>query len=213
MSRLMLLNATEKLCGKIVLQANLRVARDIYPIKTDRRIMIKVELKESSQIIDLSSKTTAPLTIDDRLDASLDSGTLNYLITEPNGKELNEALASYSIDIDDDAFDFVGIDSRAYVIRGGRMNKTVTQQGNVQVTMSPPYYVYNASGRITVTDEDVEILSVSCTFGTPTARYLDGIINWSVQWTSMSAYTPNLVITVNYSCLSNRAEYTNIKYP
>ena len=80
--------------------------------------MIKVTYRENGNEIEISEKVKAPIEIDDQLDMSLDSGTISYLATEPDGKGLNEALTKYSIVIDGEQFDFVGMDSRALLRRG-----------------------------------------------------------------------------------------------
>lgn len=75
--------------------------------------MITVTLKESTQTVDLSTRTTSPISIDNKLDTSLDSGTLNYLKTEQDGKGLSEPLAGYTVGIGGKTFEFIGMDSRA----------------------------------------------------------------------------------------------------
>lgn len=79
--------------------------------------MIDIILKESEQTTDLSTRTTAPITIEERIDTSLDGGTLTYLRTERDDKGLNEALAGYSVKIAGETFEFVGMDSRALLRR------------------------------------------------------------------------------------------------
>lgn len=79
--------------------------------------MIDILLKESSGITDLSARVKAPLIAEEQLDLTLDSGTLNYLITEGDLKGLNEALAGYRIAGGAETLDFVGMDSRALLRR------------------------------------------------------------------------------------------------
>lgn len=79
--------------------------------------MINITLKESNRKVDFSKNIKAPIEINQQLDMSLDSGTLSYLVTEPDDKGLNEALAGYSISAGNTSFDFVGVDSRALVTR------------------------------------------------------------------------------------------------
>lgn len=77
--------------------------------------MINVKLNGSS--LNLSEKTLSPIVVESQLDTSLDSGTVKYLATESDGSPLNDALASYSIGVGGENFDFVGMDSRALVCR------------------------------------------------------------------------------------------------
>lgn len=75
--------------------------------------MIDILLKDSTQTVDLSTRTTSPIVVENQLDVSLDSGTLNYIKTELNGEELNEPLAGYTVGIGGKTFEFIGMDSRA----------------------------------------------------------------------------------------------------
>lgn len=104
--------------------------------------MINITLKESNNDVSLNSKTITPIVIDEQLNTELDSGTISYLTTEPDSKELNEALARYSIGIEhivdgnsqNEQFDFVGMDSRA-LLRKGTDGQSVYKH---QVSLTEP---------------------------------------------------------------------------
>ncbi|MDE7455002.1 MAG: hypothetical protein K2M64_04155 [Clostridia bacterium] len=165
--------------------------------------------------VDLSLRATAPLVIEEQLDASLDSGTLTYLITESDSR-LNEPLAKYTVEMDGEKFEFVGIDSKA--LKTGSytyVEKTVTQESTVTSSLKPGIpirFSHSVSGEIDINETDVTIIDVSgiCELAgsadtNPTAEYVDGKIKWGASWEgpvniSGSSYT----VTIKY-----RGRYRN----
>lgn len=77
---------------------------------------VVVKLTENGK--DKTLAALAPLLITEELSTELNSGTLRYLRTESDSKGVIASLAPYSIAIDDEKMDFVGVDSRALFRRG-----------------------------------------------------------------------------------------------
>ena len=142
--------------------------------------MIDIKLKESNRTVKLSELTTSPIVIEEQLDTSLDSGTLNYLRNELTSSELNEALASYSINVDNATFDFVGMDSRA-VIRKNFVQHTI-EDTTSEITEPATHIrgVFGASGKISINGFGVKNLKIkgsgrSIASGT----YSNGEVAWN----------------------------------
>lgn len=172
--------------------------------------MINVNLKESNRTVDFSFITKAPIVIENQLDTSLDSGTLNYLIDESDNKGLNEPLAGYSINIGDKQFDFVGMDSRALLCKNVTRTTVISVSPIETVEEKPLGYRHTASGTVEVSGENVVILSVSGNIMRtyPIAKYSNGEITWSVTWTSRLGTSSNYVATIVYTS-SNGSIYSH----
>lgn len=180
--------------------------------------MINVKLKESNREVDLSAIAQSPIEIDQQLDMSLDSGTLSYLVAEPDDKGLNEALAGYSITANNVTFDFVGVDSRAMVCRDDVLyytDETITVNQSAMLTSSTEgcFYKHSAQGTILVSGGSVkEIVSVTGSMQNtfPNAHYDGKQIVWNVLWTNTSNYGNDFPYDVTITYVLERAHNQSI---
>lgn len=160
--------------------------------------MINVKLNGSS--LNLSEKTLSPIVVESQLDTSLDSGTVKYLATESDGSPLNDALASYSIGVGGKNFDFVGMDSRALVCRGGLTRQIVEQTVKATMTkLGPTTYRYSVSGRINTHQDIVEIISATSVRYAPHVQQVGRYIYWNASWIDSGLYDALYTIKVVFS--------------
>lgn len=169
----------------------------------------------------MSDPIVSPIEIDEQLDTSLDSGTLKYIVSEPNSKGLNEALAKYHLTQFDEAtnkigaeFDFVGIDSRA-IVKKTYTTSTATSNGSVTNEEITPHlnYGHTSSGKISVKGSNIVVLSIKGNIARtyPQVKVSDGAIVWDVSWKDRNEYpdTYKYVVTVTYTYSPNSGVYSH----